>query len=203
MTFFSKTLMRMDEILQQGDSDELLGVRMNAQGETVFYYCGETPDFRGFNYEHLAPDSLGGSSSEWNIVLECFNCNQRKKAKTPPRWFLEEVDTLSTLPDEIAIDLLARLLLNLHVYMTARVSLGIPTAMGLSEVGRAPGLEGVHQWETTVLVGASRRHPDFECPTCHKPSKVTCSPGMYIIHETCAECERHSVYQGFPLSGRQ
>jgi len=203
MTFFSKILMRMDEILTQGDSDDLMGIRINAKGETVCYYCGEIPDFRGFNYEHLAPHSLGGPSRNWNMVLACFNCNQRKKAKTPPRWFLQEVDILSTLPDEIAIDLLARLLLNLHIFMTAKISSGIPTAMGLSEVGHIPRFVGGHQWEANVLVGASRTHADFECPTCQKPSKVTCSPGMYIIHVTCDECERYSVYQGFPLLRRQ
>lgn len=199
MTLFMKILDRMNQLTIQSDPDQLIGVRRNAAGGIVCYYCGKLPDFRGFNYEHLAPTSLGGEDENWNIVLACFNCNQRKKAKTPPRWFMEESLTFSRLPNEIAIDLLARLLLNLHMFMLGKDVSRIMVSLGISEVGYVPRFEGDHQMTATVGIASKAIHPDFECSSCHEPCVVECSAGMYILKTHCASCGQFNVYQGFPF----
>lgn len=57
------------------------------------HYCGErlTQSLAGVpqrgtdaTYDHLTPRSAGGDSSQDNLVLACYSCNQQKGCFVPP-----------------------------------------------------------------------------------------------------------------------
>ncbi|MEM7588056.1 MAG: HNH endonuclease [Acidobacteriota bacterium] len=46
-------------------------------------YCWEKVPLNGFDFEHVIPKAQGGRTRWENIVVACFECNQRKGARTP------------------------------------------------------------------------------------------------------------------------
>lgn len=58
-----------------------------AERDRVCVYCGRIPDGSTAGLEptldHVIPKSLGGKSNEANLVLSCFECNQRKADRLP------------------------------------------------------------------------------------------------------------------------
>lgn len=46
-------------------------------------YCGAKPRTSEMTIDHILPRSRGGLSSWENCVLACFNCNRKKKNRTP------------------------------------------------------------------------------------------------------------------------
>ncbi len=46
-------------------------------------YCQVSVKREDITYDHVIPKSQGGMTKWSNIVISCFNCNQRKGSKTP------------------------------------------------------------------------------------------------------------------------
>jgi len=46
-------------------------------------YCGARPRSGEMTIDHIVPRSRGGTSSWENCVLACFNCNRKKRNRTP------------------------------------------------------------------------------------------------------------------------
>ncbi len=46
-------------------------------------YCGQRPRTSEMSIDHIQPRSRGGRSTWENCVLACFECNQRKRDRTP------------------------------------------------------------------------------------------------------------------------
>jgi 5-methylcytosine-specific restriction endonuclease McrA len=46
-------------------------------------YCGERFSARELNYDHVVPRSQGGRTEWSNIVMACYDCNSRKRNRTP------------------------------------------------------------------------------------------------------------------------
>jgi 5-methylcytosine-specific restriction endonuclease McrA len=46
-------------------------------------YCGARPNTSEMTIDHILPRSRGGLSSWENCVLSCFDCNKRKRDRTP------------------------------------------------------------------------------------------------------------------------
>jgi 5-methylcytosine-specific restriction endonuclease McrA len=46
-------------------------------------YCGEVVPRVKATYDHVLPRDLGGKTKWDNIVIACFECNQRKRNRTP------------------------------------------------------------------------------------------------------------------------
>ena len=46
-------------------------------------YCGARPRTSEMTIDHILPRSRGGQSSWENCVLSCFDCNKRKRNRTP------------------------------------------------------------------------------------------------------------------------
>jgi len=46
-------------------------------------YCGCKVTMDGFTFEHVIPRHQGGKTCWENIVAACFECNQRKRDRTP------------------------------------------------------------------------------------------------------------------------
>lgn len=69
----------------KGQIDELF---RKQQGKCAGPYCGVSLEF-GFHRDHRVPLALGGSNDITNIELLCPDCNQRKRAKDPIDWAVE------------------------------------------------------------------------------------------------------------------
>lgn len=46
-------------------------------------YCGIKPGVSQLSVEHVIPKSRGGKNNWENCVVACFDCNQKKKDRTP------------------------------------------------------------------------------------------------------------------------
>lgn len=46
-------------------------------------YCGEKHNTRVLTMEHIIPESRNGATSWMNLVAACYDCNQRKRDRTP------------------------------------------------------------------------------------------------------------------------
>jgi len=46
-------------------------------------YCGKTLPMKELNYDHVIPRIQGGRTEWTNIVTSCYDCNDRKAARTP------------------------------------------------------------------------------------------------------------------------
>lgn len=46
-------------------------------------YCGRRFDTKDLNYDHVTPRSQGGKTVWENIVTSCYDCNDRKRDRTP------------------------------------------------------------------------------------------------------------------------
>jgi hypothetical protein len=52
-------------------------------------YCGETSD--DLTADHIHPRKKGGSTSHWNLVPACIECNQRKGTRDCLEWWKRSV----------------------------------------------------------------------------------------------------------------
>lgn len=82
------------------------GARFDEVGRNVCYYCGRSLQ-NGRHKDHLYPWSRGGPDASWNYVWSCPSCNLSKKAEHPIVWLNKNAPEM---PDDVAIDTLARLL---------------------------------------------------------------------------------------------
>lgn len=46
-------------------------------------YCGAKRSLSKLNYDHVVPRSQGGKTCWENIVMACYECNSRKRDRTP------------------------------------------------------------------------------------------------------------------------
>lgn len=46
-------------------------------------YCGVKKGMRELNYDHVVPRVMGGKTIWENIVTSCYDCNGKKKGRTP------------------------------------------------------------------------------------------------------------------------
>jgi 5-methylcytosine-specific restriction endonuclease McrA len=46
-------------------------------------YCGHRVPKSDFTFDHVVPRKLGGQTTWKNVVIACFECNQRKADRTP------------------------------------------------------------------------------------------------------------------------
>ena len=46
-------------------------------------YCGDRKSTRELNYDHVVPRVMGGKTVWENIVTSCYDCNARKRGRTP------------------------------------------------------------------------------------------------------------------------
>ena len=56
--------------------------RRNARcqiGGCEILYHADAADYRSFSLDHIWPQSLGGSSEEWNLQIACKDCNNIRK----------------------------------------------------------------------------------------------------------------------------
>jgi 5-methylcytosine-specific restriction endonuclease McrA len=47
------------------------------------YYCNNTFPSDQLTLDHIVPLARGGKSTKGNLVLACFDCNQKKGLQTP------------------------------------------------------------------------------------------------------------------------
>ena len=66
-------------------SDILRENKMLVKGDNACAYCGAAND--GFHWEHIIPKNRGGPDTIDNMVLACPDCNLRKGAKDPFKWY--------------------------------------------------------------------------------------------------------------------
>ena len=58
-------------------------VRLKLLAENgVCFYCGEPLVPKRATIDHEVPRSRGGPDEEWNFLLSCYRCNQRKGARS-------------------------------------------------------------------------------------------------------------------------
>lgn len=48
-------------------------------------YCSKKVSVRESTFDHVLPKSQGGKTSWTNIVIACFDCNQKKRNRTPEK----------------------------------------------------------------------------------------------------------------------
>jgi len=96
--------------LWQADNDEgAIGRRYDKKSQQICYYCGTLPEkISKWHIEHIMPRSKGGENLSYNLVYVCPSCNYHKNSNLP---YLPNCDELQNIPDDLAIDFLARLLL--------------------------------------------------------------------------------------------
>lgn len=90
--------------VQEISDNELVAERYDEAGNLVCYYCGAPIGKHNTHRDHITPKSRGGFDIYWNIALACAECNLRKSI-SPPAFYL------GLLPDDLQIDLLARIVL--------------------------------------------------------------------------------------------
>lgn len=59
--------------------------RMNVltRDDWTCQYCGKRLPTKKLNYDHVVPRSQGGKTVWENIVTSCYDCNDRKRDRTP------------------------------------------------------------------------------------------------------------------------
>lgn len=55
----------------------------------ICHYCQKKFSSNKLTLDHIVPVSRGGKSTKGNIVPSCFDCNQKKKFKTPVEMLLD------------------------------------------------------------------------------------------------------------------
>lgn len=121
ITLVPSVFVRMRELANAGKSHKAHGRRFNKDGEPICYYCGEPAKPHGIfeanlQKEHVWPKAKGGPDMPFNIVHACAPCNLSKKTQLPLPDILVGQDGWNgcvLMPDDHAIDFLARLLLAL------------------------------------------------------------------------------------------
>jgi len=54
-----------------------------ARDNFVCQYCGTKCKMHDLNYDHVVPRVQGGKTDWLNIVTSCYECNDKKGARTP------------------------------------------------------------------------------------------------------------------------
>jgi len=176
MGIMAKLQQRIRELT---DSEEI-GCRENEQGELVCYYCGKLIEDTPSQLDHVIPRSKHGSNRTGNLVEACPRCNMKKFNRHPLTWA-----DLDTMPDEVAIDFLARILAGKMVYGRW---LRHTEMMGL--------LDYHHWFDAFLPVGYSGKFR-FECPACGSTNARIFSSKALIATIACKDCENCDVYSVF------
>ena len=58
-------------------------INVFARDEFRCQYCGSRRPARELNYDHVIPRVQGGKTVWENIVTSCYDCNNRKRGRTP------------------------------------------------------------------------------------------------------------------------
>ena len=58
-------------------------INVFARDEFRCQYCGARRPLRELNYDHVVPRVQGGKTVWENIVTSCYDCNSRKRGRTP------------------------------------------------------------------------------------------------------------------------
>lgn len=58
-------------------------INVFARDEFKCQYCGARKPARELNYDHVVPRVQGGKTVWENIVTSCYDCNSRKRGRTP------------------------------------------------------------------------------------------------------------------------
>ena len=58
-------------------------INVFARDEFRCQYCGARKPARELNYDHVIPRVQGGKTVWENIVSSCYECNSRKRGRTP------------------------------------------------------------------------------------------------------------------------
>jgi 5-methylcytosine-specific restriction endonuclease McrA len=64
------------------------GVKFNRKNvwlrdKSTCQYCGHKVSLTDFTFDHVLPRRMGGKTSWENIVVACYDCNQKKQDRTP------------------------------------------------------------------------------------------------------------------------
>ncbi len=102
------------DLWESGSADSAIGRRLDAEGKPVCYYCGRQLDERAIR-SRLMPPSLGGRNDGYNLVISCQRCRKSKAVSLPlPREVVQNGwEGAWNIPDELAVDFLARLIMGL------------------------------------------------------------------------------------------
>ena len=57
-----------------------------ARDAHICLYCGERFSPRHLTRDHVLPTSRGGKNTWANVATSCYDCNNRKQARTPEEW---------------------------------------------------------------------------------------------------------------------
>jgi len=58
-------------------------VNVMARDNFLCQYCGQRHAMSGLNYDHVVPRAQGGKTDWHNVVSSCYECNDKKGARTP------------------------------------------------------------------------------------------------------------------------
>lgn len=58
----------------------------------ICHYCEQEFPSKKLTLDHIVPVSRGGKSTKGNVVTSCFDCNQKKKYKTPVEMLLDDME---------------------------------------------------------------------------------------------------------------
>jgi predicted RNA-binding Zn-ribbon protein involved in translation (DUF1610 family) len=181
--------------------NEQEGIRYDNSGKEVCYYCGGNIDNK--EWDHVYPKFRGGPDHKWNIVLSCQQCNQAKKAQHPIDW-LKKLD----LPEKIAIDYIARLLVGAifysriaHVGKIRRKTNDQWFVVQLSEILTSGGItSGEPVMDTKIQLGS-----DFlvknACPNCSNKRFRARTGSSVPVFYICEHCGYTKTYMAEIIKG--
>lgn len=74
-------------VMKSGKTRKINSVRFSRKNvwlrdEGTCQYCNKTINVQSFTLDHVVPKSIGGKTSWENVVVCCYDCNQKKGEKT-------------------------------------------------------------------------------------------------------------------------
>jgi hypothetical protein len=193
MDLLKDVLARMLELLEHPQD----GTRTDAEGNLLCYYCGDPIKRRiSAQMDHVFSRSQGGPLKLWNIVLSCVTCNQAKRDHHPLDWIAAK-----DLPDDVAIDYMARLLLGVHFAYRKLPALKPGRHW---ETYQAKRLNWLHlvEIEFPLTLPAYPLNEDVDaaepCPYCGTAKLRVELPGSLPILVRCKACGEAAFCYAFP-----
>lgn len=101
LSFAQQLIKRLGEIPGEGP-----GTRLDENGDVICYYSGRPIEDNG-HVDHVTPRCKGGQDRPENFVVSEGKTNMVKNGRNPVHWLMGE---MANVPDDIAVDYVARLL---------------------------------------------------------------------------------------------
>ena len=183
MGLLHRVLSRLVEILNNKE----VGLRLNENGDPICYYCGRPlDDGPNTHLEHVYPRSAGGVGAARNFVWSCKRCNLEKHTKHPLTWIANK-----DLPDDIALDFIARLLIGVYFSYRRQRPYSTPNRWRCYDARRSQYIPSRSYSLSFVL-------PSFplgegvelqeHCPECGCAGVTADLPKVIFVHTRCQAC---------------